>query len=166
MRALHRLTLASLALTLALTLAPAAPAAAHHARPMFGELRLSVAPAAVQRCEPGALTLDFGGVGLATHLGRVHGTGSNCTELSLATEAVDIWDGVASHVAADGSTIQTSYIGTQQAPIAGVAEAITTHTVTGGTGRFAGAAGSWTVSGHVDFTNGTFVGELAGWLSY
>jgi hypothetical protein len=166
MRTPHRLAQASLALALVLTLAAASTASAHHTRPIFGELRLSVTPAAVQRCGPDALTLDFGGVGLATHLGRVSGTGSNCTELSLATGAVDIWDGVASYVAADGSTIQTSYTGTQQAPVAGVAEASTSHTVTGGTGRFAGATGSWSVAGHVDFTTGMFVGELAGWLSY
>lgn len=166
MRPLFRLTRASWALSLALTLAAAAPASAHQARPMLGELRLNVAPASAQRCGAGALTLDFGGVGLATHLGRVSGTGSNCTELSLATAAVDIWDGVANYVAPDGSTIQTTYIGTQQAPLAGVAEAVTIHTVTGGTGRFARAAGSWTVSGHVDLANGTFVGDLAGWLSY
>jgi hypothetical protein len=162
MRKLSRLALASLALTLA----GAAPASAHQVRPMLGELRLTFTPASVQRCGPDALTLEFGGVGLATHLGRVSGTGSNCTELSLATGAVDIWDGVATYIAADGSTIQTSYAGTQQAPVAGTAVAITVHTVTGGTGRFADAAGSWTVSGSVDFATGTFVGDLEGSITY
>lgn len=159
---ISRLALASLALILA----AAAPVAAQQARPMLGELRLSFTPASVQRCGTDALTLEFAGSGLATHLGRVSGTGSNCTELSLATGAVDIWDGVATYVAADGSTIQTSYAGTQQAPVAGVAVAITTHTITGGTGRFARAVGWWTVSGSVDFATGTFVGDLAGWLDY
>jgi hypothetical protein len=162
MRSLTRLALASLLLTLA----TAAPATAHQSRPMLGELRLTFAPAPVQRCGPDALTLEFSGGGLATHLGLVSGTGSNCTELSLASGAVDIWDGEATYVAADGSTIQTSYAGTQQAPVDGTAVAITVHTITGGTGRFADAAGSWTVSGSVAFATGTFVGDLEGWITY
>lgn len=162
MRSIIRLALASLLLTLA----TAMPATANQARPMLGELRLSFTPASAQRCGPNSLTLQFTGGGLATHLGRVSGTGSNCTEPSLATGAVEIWDGEASYLAADGSTIQTSYAGAQQAPVDGTAVAITVHTITSGTGRFADAAGSWTVSGSVDFATGTFVGELEGWITY
>ena len=162
MRALIRLALASVVLTLA----TAMPATAHQARPMLGELHLTFSPTAAQRCGADALTLGFSGSGLVTHLGRVTGTGSNCTELALATDAVDIWDGLATYVAADGSTVQTTYEGAQEPPVGGTAVAVTIHTVTGGTGRFANAVGQWTVTGSVDFATGTFVGDLAGWISY
>jgi hypothetical protein len=162
MRALYRLALASLVVALA----TAGPATANQARPMLGELHLTFSPAAEQRCGADALTLGFSGSGLVTHLGRVTGVGSNCTELALATDAVDIWDGLATYVAADGSSIQTTYEGTQDPPAAGTAVAVTVHTVTGGTGRFANANGQWTVTGSVNFATGTFVGELAGWLSH
>ena len=148
------------------TILTTAPVAADQSRPMLGELQLSFTPASDQRCGASALTLEFAGVGRATHLGRVSGTGSNCTELNLATGEVAIWDGVATYVAADGSIINTSYAGTQQAAVAGVAVAITTHTVTSGTGRFAGAAGSWVVTGSVDFATGTFAGDLVGSITY
>jgi hypothetical protein len=162
MRPSIRLALASVVLTLA----TAMPATAHQARPMLGELHLTFSPAAAQRCGADALTLEFGGAGLVTHLGRVTGAGSNCTELTLATDAVDIWDGVATYVAPDGSTIQTTYEGAQEPPAGATAVAVTVHTVTGGTGRFASASGQWTVTGSVDFTTGTFIGDLAGWISY
>jgi len=56
-------------------------------------------------------------VGIATHLGRMEGTGANCTSFNLTTEAVPIWDGLATFVAADGSSITMTYEGTQGAPV-------------------------------------------------
>jgi hypothetical protein len=73
---------------------------------------------------------------------------------------------MATYVAADGSTIQTTYEGAQQPPADGTAVAVTVHTVTGGTGRFASASGQWTVTGSVDFATGTFIGDLTVWISY
>jgi hypothetical protein len=153
-------------LATAASLLAAAPVVAGEQRPMQGRLNAAVALAAEQRCGPNALTLEFTASGLATHLGRVTGSGTNCTEFALATSEVAIWDGMATYVAADGSTILVSYEGVQQAPVAGVATATTTHTVIGGTGRFADAAGSWTVSGPVDFVNLSFSADFSGWISY
>lgn len=134
-------------------------------RPMSGGFTIGVVPVE-QRCGPNALTIGFSGAGLATHVGRMTGFGSNCTEFSLAGSAVGIWDGVATYVAADGSSITMSYEGTQQAPVAGAAQAVTVNTVVSGTGRFAGAEGSWTDTGTIDFTTGVYVGEISGWISY
>jgi hypothetical protein len=134
-------------------------------RPMSGGFTIGVVPVE-QRCGPNALTIGFSGAGWATHLGRITGTGSNCTEFSLATSAVAIWDGVATYVAADGSTITLAYEGSQEAPDAGVAQAMTVNTVISGTGRFADAEGSWTDTGVIDFTTGVYVGEISGWISY
>ena len=153
------------ALALVLTAAVVAPAAAGEQRPMAGSFTAAAAPAA-QRCGADALTLGFEISGVATHIGRLSGSGTNCTEFSLATDAVAIWDGELTVAAADGSTLTTVSNGSQDAPVGGVAAFVTTHTVTGGTGRFDGAAGVWTVSGTIDFTTGTIDGQVSGWLSY
>ncbi len=41
-----------------------------------------------------------------------------------------------------------------------------TWTITGGTGRFDGASGSFTISGPVDFATGTFSAEALGTITY
>ncbi len=146
-------------------LAMAAPVAAAEARPASGRFTAQAAPA-VQRCGSDALTLGFEIEGVATHLGTFTGSGSNCTEFTLATSAVAIWDGQATFTAADGSTLTTTSIGSQSAPIAGLAEFLVVHDITGGTGRFVGAAGQWTVTGVLDFTTGRLVVSMTGWMSY
>ena len=134
-------------------------------RPMSGGFTVGVVPVE-QRCGPGALTIGFEGAGIATHLGRFTGSGTNCTSFDLATQSVPIYDGIATFLAADGSTITTHYEGTQQAPVAGVATVEATHTVVGGTGRFAGASGTWPSSGTIDFTTGSSSATLSGWITY
>lgn len=147
------------------TLAAGSSVVASERRPMSGGFTIGVVPVE-QRCGPNALTIGFSGAGLATHLGRMTGTGSNCTEFTLAGAAVGIWDGVATYVAADGSTLTMSYEGSQEAPVAGTARATTVNTVVSGTGRFEGAEGSWIDTGSIDFTTGVYVGEISGWISY
>jgi hypothetical protein len=118
------------------------------------------------RCGPAALTVGFNGVGVATHLGQMSGAATNCTEFSLGTSAVPVYDGEATFTAADGSTLTSTYVGAQAAPVAGVATYSTTTTITGGTGRFADAEGVWTVTGVLDFTTGSIDGSIVGWLAY
>jgi len=154
----------SAALAVLLVGALVLPVSAQAERPMYGRF-IGYGIAVDQRC-PGALTLGFAVSGNATHLGAFAGTGTNCTEFTLATEAVDIWDGAVTLEAADGSTLTTSYEGGQGAPAAGVASFAHTHAVTGGTGRFEGAAGELTVSGSIDFASLTISGTVSGWLSY
>ena len=142
----------------------AGSALAEHQRPMKGRYEVGVVNV-VQRC-PDAITIGFEGVGHATHLGRMEGTGSNCTSPDLTTQAVPIYDGLATFVAADGSSITASYEGMQDAPVAGVASVVQTFTVIGGTGRFEGATGTWSGSGEINFLTGGFSGQLSGWVSY
>lgn len=139
-------------------------AAASEQRPMRGEFTITIA-ATNPRCGD-ALTLGFDGVGLATHLGQLTGVASHCTEFTLFTQAVPLWDGVATFTAADGSTISTNYSGWQGTPVGGLAEVSSTHTIVGGSGRFAAAAGTWTLNNVIDFTTGSATGSLSGWLSY
>ena len=153
----------AVALLLAVSLAASARAGSD--RPISGHFTVGVVPVE-QRCGPDFLTIGFEGTGFATHLGRMSGHGSNCTEFSLATSSVEIWDGVSTFVAADGSTIATHYEGVQAAPDAGVAATVVTNTVVSGTGRFEGAEGSWTQTGVIDFTTGLFSGVFSGTIGY
>ena len=158
-----RVTLLAAGAILVVTMA--APVVAADERPMSGQFTAQAGPSTA-RCGPDALTLGFEIRGVASHLGRLTGTGSNCTEFTLATNAVAVWDGLATFVAADGSTLSTTAEETQDAPVAGRAAFAITHTISGGTGRFGGAAGVWEVTGVIDFTTGTIDGQVAGWLSY
>jgi hypothetical protein len=142
-----------------------ASVAASEQRPMRGQYTIAVVPVE-PRCGPNALTIGFEGVGIATHLGRMEGTGSNCTSFNLATEAVPIWNGLATFVAEDGSSITMTYEGAQDAPVDGRATAANTFTVVAGTGRFEDATGSWTSSEVIDFTTGIDLGAFSGWISY
>ena len=164
-KSIWRRTVGSLGAALLLMSALAASVAAGEQRPMHGRYSIAVVPVE-QRCGPNALTIGFEGVGIATHFGRMEGVGSNCTSFSLATEAVPIWNGLATFVAADGSSITMTYEGAQDAPVDGRATAASTFIVISGTGRFEGATGSWPSSGVIDFTTGTFSGSFSGWISY
>jgi hypothetical protein len=147
-----------------LALLPALPVSADSERPMRGGF-IGSAVAAEQRCA-GALTLGFTITGAATHLGQFSGAGTNCTEFTLGTDAVAIWDGIISIEAADGSTLTLHYTGSQSAPTAGVADFSHSDTVIAGTGRFETADGAFTVSGQIDFTTLTVTGIVSGWVSY
>ena len=153
------------AVALLSTISLSASASAGNDRPISGHFTVGVVPVE-QRCGPNALTIGFEGTGIATHLGRMTGHGSNCTSFSLATESVGIWDGVATFVAADGSSLTVGYEGVQAAPVAGIAGTVTTNTIVSGTGRFEDAEGSWTQSGEIDFTTGLFSGSFSGSIEY
>ncbi len=153
------------AVALLMSVSLSASASAGTDRPISGQFTVGVVPVE-QRCGANALTIGFEGTGIASHLGRMSGHGSNCTEFSLTTSSVEIWDGVATFVAADGSTITVQYEGVQAAPNAGVAATVVSNTVLSGTGRFEGAEGSWTQTGEIDFTTGIFSGAFSGSISY
>ena len=152
-----------LALLLAVPLAGSA--AAGDQRPMAGGFTIGVVPTE-QRCGPAALTLGFEGTGIATHLGAFTGGGTNCTTFDFLTTDVPVYDGIATFVAPDGSTLTTHYSGTQHAPAGGIAAIEATHVVVGGTGRFDGARGVWESAGTIDFATGTATSTLWGWVSY
>lgn len=156
----------AVALSLMAALAISGTVLAGNEPPMKGRFTITLDPDTAPRCGANALTLGFDGVGIATHMGRITGVASNCTEFGLFTGAVPIYDGRATFTAADGSTITTAYEGGQGAPTAGVAAVQTSHTVVSGTGRFEDAAGTWTLSGLIDFAAGSSTGTLSGWLSY
>ena len=159
-----RRTLVALMLIGALLLGVAMPAMAATERPFEGTFQ-GVVGFAGPRCGPD-VTLGFTAVGTATHLGRIEGQASNCSDASFPVASVAVYDGVVTFVAADGSTITAEYSGVQQAPVAGVAAYSITMTLVRGTGRFEGASGSWTANGQLDFNELTLTGAFDGWIAY
>ena len=159
--------IASVGVALLLSAALVLPVSADDQRPIRGHFHGSGVDVA-QRC-PDALTIGFAIEGTLSHLGRMTGGGSNCTELALGTESVPIWDGIAIVTAADGSTLTLAYEGQQGAPANGVAGFSHVDTVVGGTGRFAGATGLLTIEGLIDFSafpHVTVTGDVSGWIAY
>ncbi len=136
-----------------LTLALAAPAAAtpgpDQQLPFKGTLQV-LADFDVQFP---TLFVDATGSGTATHLGRFTATFQE--EANLVTG-----QGIGSghFIAANGDSVFTEFIG-QVSPTEDpdVALVVSTHTITGGTGRFEGASGSFT--GHLLVNLVTGIGE-------
>jgi len=134
-------------------------------RPMNGQIELWGGPTG-EACDANSIQISLAGTGTLAHLGRVTVDATNCTAGELESGAADISGGTATFTAADGSTIAVTYSGQQDAPDGFVAAYTTTHTVTGGTGRFADASGTWTIAGTVDLSVGQLLGDVSGWLSY
>jgi hypothetical protein len=137
------------------TLVPVGPAAAQKELPFHGT---------IQGVETGVVTtfpilsVDGSGTGIATHLGRF-------TMTWVAT--VNILSGSGSgsfhFIAANGDSIFTE--GTGQADLtapAGPLPIEETLTITGGTGRFEGATGGFTLNRLLEsgFTSGSFDGTI------
>jgi len=134
-------------------------------RPMNGQIELLGGPTGAA-CDANSIRIELAGTGTMAHLGRVQVTAANCTGAELEGGEAEISEGTATFTAADGSTINVTYSGQQDAPDGAIAAYTTTHTVTGGTGRFASAAGTWTIAGTVDLSIGQLLGDVSGWLSY
>lgn len=159
--------LSSINLALLLSVALALPVSAGDQRPVRGHFAGS-GVAVAQRCRD-ALTLGFAIEGTLSHLGRMTGGGSNCSEFTLGAESVPIWDGIAIVTAADGSTLTLAYEGQQGTPANGVATFSHADTIVAGTGRFEGATGQLTIEGIIDFSafpEVTVTGAVSGWIDY
>jgi hypothetical protein len=105
-------------------------------------------------------SVDFALTGNATHLGRFTVTGPHRVNLA-ATPATAV--GTFEFTAANGDTLRASFtgLGTPTAT-PGIASIVETATITGGTGRFAGATGSFIVERIVDLINLQTTGSFEG----
>ena len=111
-------------------------------------------------CAGGAQVV-IGGVGTATHLGRYGFSSVECFNPDTGAFA-----GTPTFQASDGSTLTGSYAGTVGAT--DNPDVITYDeelTITGGTGRFAGATGSLDVHGVANLATGAYSQWLAGTIS-
>jgi len=120
--------------------------------------RGSLAAVEIDVVQGGTLIVDGSAVGNATQLGRY--TMTYDVEVDLATGSSV---GSATFVAANGDSFSTTIIGqgtpTPDPTIAMIEEV---ETITGGTGRFAGATGSFTVERVVNLVTGVSSGSFDG----
>jgi len=139
-----------------LTAALAVPAAAQKPLPSEGALQ-------GQDTDKGgpdtAFVVDTSGKGIGTPVGQFSFTQELAVNLVSGTET-----GSAHWIAANGDSIYTTIAGSGYFLASGLIRITEIHTVTGGTGRFAGAQGSFTVdrlaSPTAFITFGSFHGSI------
>ena len=110
---------------------------------------------------PGFLSISFEGTGNATHLGRF------TVEIRIVLNTTDrTLTGTYEFTAANGDTLTAAFTGQSPLTPPGVPQtSVETATITGGTGRFASASGSFTAERVVDLatflTTGSFEGTIS-----
>jgi hypothetical protein len=148
------LTMAAMILTAAL----AVPAAAKEQVPFKGTLQgLDVH---LGMPSPGIGLLGTSGTGIGAHVGQFSFTQESTVNLANRTLT-----GSGHWIAANGDSIDTTIAGSfEPTATPDIFSFTEIHTITGGTGRFAGAQGSFTVerlaSGVTFLTSGSFHGTI------
>ena len=106
---------------------------------------------------PGSATVAMNGEGAGTLVGRFQIALPHTVTFATASAS-----GIATIVAADGSRIIASFVG--QAQIGPIVSIVEQATITSGTGRFASAAGSFTIRRTFDPATGRTTGAFEGTL--
>jgi|SRR4051794_32917634 hypothetical protein len=101
--------------------------------------------------------LDRKGTGTATHLGRY--TEHVVMQINLPTLSST---GAATFTAANGDTLNTSVVGQATRTSPTTLAIVETYTITGGTGRFADATGTFRLEATLDQATGASTGKLSG----
>jgi hypothetical protein len=139
-----------------LTAALAVPAAAQHQVPFKGAMQGHDTDTGFTSTTVTVLTM---GTGIGTHLGQFSFTQTVTVEFANGHDT-----GSAQWFAANGDSISTTITGSGEAIEPGLFSITEVHTITGGTGRFAGAQGSFTVkrlaSGVTFLTSGSYDGTI------
>jgi hypothetical protein len=157
MSSIRRLSAISGVLVLILLLAVVAPAAAAHQVTFKGWLAGNVT---VTPLTPGLEAVLIEATGNATHLGKFTFDGPHVVNLALRTGT-----GTYEFTAANGDRLNAEFTGlaTLEAPT--VVTIHETGIISGGTGRFAGATGSFTVDRTFYLDSGLTVGSFEGTIS-
>jgi hypothetical protein len=111
-------------------------------------------------CETGGIALHVNGTGHATFLGSYSGDYRECFD--PATGAVT--SGTFTLTTANGDQLYGTYVG-QAVPVGATVAYDDPGTITGGTGRFAGASGVANTSGVANLSTGEYNGTLSGSVS-
>jgi hypothetical protein len=144
-----------------LTVALAAPAAAQHQVPFKGSIQGNEIDTPQGGPPPTTLIANGSATGIGTHVGQFSFTYHLTVTLANGTAT-----GTAHLIAANGDSIDTTVAGSSEmTSTPGVASITEINTITGGTGRFAAAQGSFTVERLVNlvtgFTSGSFHGTIS-----
>ena len=144
-----------------LTAALAVPMAAHNQVPFKGSLQGQETDTPQGGPPPTTLSADGSATGIATHVGQFSFTYQLTVTLATATAT-----GSGHLIAANGDSIYTTIAGTlEMTPTPGVASITEINTITGGTGRFARAQGSFTVERLVNLATGLTSGSFHGTIT-
>jgi hypothetical protein len=110
---------------------------------------------------PGTLLVDASGSGIATHLGQFTLTWNFVVNLADGTGS-----GPVSFIAANGDAVFTTTFGrSEPTDTPGVFHIVEIQTITGGTGRFTGAHGSFIVDRLTDLNTGLTSGSFHGTMT-
>jgi hypothetical protein len=112
-------------------------------------------PTPTGSCGIGCLQLEIGGIGQATHMGRIEINGPSHVDLILERQT-----GTSVLTAANGDTLVIAFSGTVHLTGPNPNDPVTFEgewTVIGGSGRFAGAKGAGTYTGSAAGDAGTLV---------
>jgi hypothetical protein len=139
----------------------ASPASAGEQVPFRGSLDGDVTVTTINPQVPLVVQVDIAAAGRANHLGAF-----TVVIPHIVNRATRSAEGDYTFTAANGDTVTAHFTGVS-APTAtpGVLYIEETATITGGTGRFAGATGSFTVERWYDTIAGTTQGSFEGTLS-
>ena len=144
-----------------LTVALAGTAAAKQEVPFHGSIQGVEIDIPLGGPPPTSLSVNGSATGIATHLGRFTATYQVSVDLSNGSGI-----GSLQLIAANGDKIFTTLVG-QGTPTGtpGINLIVEVSTITGGTGRFANAKGSFTVERLVDLTTGFSSGSFHGTIT-
>jgi hypothetical protein len=149
---------ARLALAASAVLGLAGPVAADEQVPFRGRF---VGVATTLSVNPPIVSGVTNGTGTATQLGRF--TFQQLHDVNVATGTLT---GSYHFTAANGDGLFATFTGQSSAtPTPGVRAVVETATVTGGTGRFAGATGAFTVKRLINMSTHTAAGSFSGTIS-
>jgi len=157
------LTITNICLPIAamiLTVALAIPAAAGDLVPFKGTMQGHDTDTPCSPPQSQCVVVTTTGTGIGTHLGDF-----SFTQVAKVNRAARTSAGSAHWIAANGDSIDTTFTGSAELTATpGVISITEIHTITGGTGRFSGAQGSFTVerlaSGVTFLTSGSFHGTI------
>jgi len=138
----------------------AVPTSAQNRAPFKGSIQGQETDTPQGGPPPTTLSVDGSAKGIATHVGQFSFAYQLTVNLANGTAT-----GSARLIAANGDSVDTTIAGSiELTATPGVASITEVNTITGGTGRFAGAEGSFTVERLVNlatgFTSGSFHGTI------
>ena len=142
-----------------LTAALAVPAAAQKRVPFKGSLQGHEIDTPQGGPPPTTLSVDGSVTGIASHVGQFSFSYQLTVTLANGTAT-----GSGHLIAANGDSVYTTITGSSDVTTPGLVRIMEIDTITGGTGRFAGAQGSFAVERFVisatGFTSGSFHGMI------